>query len=279
MIAKVIGEGTPLVMLHGFGVDHRILLPLEGAFDGMGVTDPNGSTGSDQWQRIYVDMAWAQGGSDSGASSPREIADQVLEEVTEIVGNRKFAILGNSFGAMVARHIAFSLADQCIGLATLVGAFQMDHGLRVLPQREVVLFDQDVLDAATARAQDFEFMAVIHTAQALELFTAYVAPGLEGANEQVIERLQANYTDAYSPETSGTPPFMAPAVHLFGKQDHVVGFEDGLAVSAHYPNGEFLVIDGGGHHLQLEQPQIVNSHINRWLKRIEEFAALMDGDK
>lgn len=44
MIAQVLGEGLPLVVIHGFGVDHRIMLPLEDAIEDSG------------WQRIYIDL-------------------------------------------------------------------------------------------------------------------------------------------------------------------------------------------------------------------------------
>ncbi|WP_278255698.1 alpha/beta hydrolase [Nocardioides convexus] len=94
MIAHTSGQGTPLVMVHGFAVDHRILLPLEDM------------VGDRPFRRVYVDLPWAEGADDTGAATPGEVADAVLEEVREVAAGGSFAVLGNSFGAMVARHVA-----------------------------------------------------------------------------------------------------------------------------------------------------------------------------
>jgi pimeloyl-ACP methyl ester carboxylesterase len=56
VIAQILGEGQPLVVIHGFGVDHRIMLPLEDA-----ALDESG------WQRIYIDLPWAEGNAKSNA--------------------------------------------------------------------------------------------------------------------------------------------------------------------------------------------------------------------
>lgn len=266
MIARILGEGTPLIVVHGFGVDHRIVLPIEQTF-----SDSEDQLAS--WQRIYLDLPWTQDALDTGAQTPKEIADQVLAEVKEIVGTQPFAILGNSFGAMIARHVAHSLQDQCIGLATLVGAWVFEDDLRKVPTREVVKYDAKVLEKAGPGRDDFEYMAVLHTDKALEAFNTYVLPGLRGANVEVLQRLRSNYHVAYTPEKDAATMFAAPALHLFGKQDHVVGYEDGLAFTEHYPRGSFIVIDAAGHHLQLEQPDLMVAHLRAWLANVSTYAS------
>lgn len=39
------GSGAPLILVHGMGVDHRLLLPLDAALEAAG-----------GWERIYVDL-------------------------------------------------------------------------------------------------------------------------------------------------------------------------------------------------------------------------------
>jgi pimeloyl-ACP methyl ester carboxylesterase len=48
MFAHEAGSGTPIVLLHGFGMDHRSLLPLESTFERSGL-----------WRRIYLDLPGA----------------------------------------------------------------------------------------------------------------------------------------------------------------------------------------------------------------------------
>lgn len=247
----------PLIAVHGFGVDHRIMLPLDDMIDDEG------------WRRVYLDLPWAEGARDTGAATPRDVADGALEEVADLVGDGPFAIIGNSFGAMVARHVAHSLPDQCQGLATLAGAFQLDHARRRLPRHEVIVHDAGVLERAGDARAEFEEMAVVHTDQALRAFERFVLPGLRGADARVIDRLSAAYVEGYEPESDAEEPFLAPALHVFGRQDHVVGYEDGLARADHYPHGSFVVLDGAGHNLHLERPQLVGALIRDWLGRVD----------
>lgn len=257
MIAQVHGEGTPLIVIHGFGVDHRILLPLEDMLQGRA------------WQRIYLDLPWAEGADDTGEQTPHELADAVLAEVREIVGEGGFAVLGNSFGAMIARHVAHALRSQCLGLATLAGVFQADHALRQLPEHQVTLEDADVLARAGDAREDFAEMAVVHTVDALERFQEFVLPGVRGANQEVLERLGSRYTEAPEPEADADEPFDAPSLHVFGRQDQVVGFEDGPALRNHYTRGSFVVLDAAGHNVHLEQPEVVGALVRDWLDRVD----------
>lgn len=255
MIAETRGDGTPLIAVHGFGVDHRIMLPLEEMVSGEG------------WWRVYIDLPWAEGATDTGAATPRAVADAVLAEVRTVAGDGPFAIIGNSFGAMVARHVAHALAPQCVGLATLAGAFELDRTRRELPPREILVRDERVLELAGEARGEFEEMAVLQTEAALRAFERYVLPGVRGSNLRVLARLNATYTDAYAPELEHPEPFTAPALHVFGRQDHVVGFADGLAASGHYPRGTFAVLDGAGHNVHIEQPDAVGALVRDWLAR------------
>lgn len=255
MIAAEHGDGLPLIAVHGFGVDHRIMLPLEDMLKDA------------PWRRVYVDLPWAEGAIDSGALTPRDVADTVLAEVTEIAAGGPFAIIGSSFGAMVARHVAHERPGQCIGLGTLAGAFELDHAKRKLPPREVVRYDERILERAGDWRDRFAEKAVIHTPEALAAFERYALPGLRGADLRVLARLSATYSEAYTPEREGYDPFTAPSLHVFGRQDHVVGFEDGLAHAGHYAHGSFVVLDGAGHNLQLERPFVVGELIRDWLNR------------
>ncbi|GAA1316551.1 alpha/beta fold hydrolase [Leucobacter albus] len=261
MIAQTYGDGVPLIAVHGFGVDHRIMLPLEDMAP------------DDGWRRVYLDLPWAEGASDTGAATPREVADAVLAEVREIAGGGPFAIIGNSFGAMVARHVAHELAAQCVGLATLAGAFELDRDKRSLPPREVVRHDEAVLELAGDARTEYAEMAVVHTERTLRGFERFVLPGIRGSNLRVLARLNATYTDAYSPERGAAGPFASPALHVFGRQDHVVGFADAFAFTGHYPRGAFVVLDGAGHNLHLEQPDTVGALVRDWLGRAAAHAA------
>lgn len=256
MIARVSGTGMPLVAIHGFGVDHRIMLPLE---------EMDGVTG---WRRIYVDLPWVEGAEPGDAASTQEVADGVLAEIRELLGDEPFAVIGNSFGGMIARYLAHELRDQVLGLATLAGAVESVHSRRILPSREVILTDKSVLEAAGEARDDFEEMSVVQTAANLATFVGSVLPGLRGANQAVMDEIASNYALQVEPEDAHPEPFRAPSLHIFGRQDHVVGYEDGWKLREHYVRGTYVVLDAAGHNVHLEQPEITAALVRDWLGRM-----------
>jgi pimeloyl-ACP methyl ester carboxylesterase len=255
VIAQVSGEGLPLVAVHGFGVDHRIMLPLEDVIDGAG------------WQRIYLDLPWAEGNADMHASSANQVAQGALEDIQDYLGNQPFAVIGNSYGGMIARYIAHELRDQVLGLATLAGVFEPFHQARSLPHRKVVRNDRSVLATAGQVRDDYEELTVVQSEATLRAFIRYVLPGLRGANQTVLERVAADYALSVEPEVAHPAPFEAPSLHLFGRQDHITGYEDGWNLRDHYVRGTYAVLDAAGHNAHLERPDLTAALVKDWLLR------------
>ena len=110
------GHGTPVVMVHGFGVDHRILLPLEEVFEG-----------EKGWERIYLDLPGF--GRTPGREDIRG-SDDVVAEIEGFIaaelGDRPFALVGNSWGGMLARAVAGRRPEQVLGLCLLCPAIVAD---------------------------------------------------------------------------------------------------------------------------------------------------------
>lgn len=266
MIALETGAGRPLIALHGFGVDHRIMLPLEQMTSGM------------PWRRIYIDLPWTHAAAaTTTVSSAREVAAGVLAEIDEHLQGEAFAVIGNSFGGMLARFVAHERRPHVLGVATLAGVVQPDHGLRSVPPRTVLVSDPATLERAGADRDAFLEQSVLQDDASLSSFRRFVLPGLRGADDAVMDRIAKDYALDDLPERTHPEPFAAPALHLFGRQDDVVGFEDGLALRAHYPRGSFVVVDGAGHNVHLERPELTRAAVRDWLDRMDREAASRPG--
>ena len=176
-------------------------------------------------------------------------------------------MIGNSYGGMIARYIAHEARNQVLGLATLAGVYEPIHQARCLPHRQIVHQDPSVLAAAGWGRNAYEDVAVIQTESTLDAFTRNVLPGLRGANQAVLERVADEYALAIEPEVAHPEPFEGPSLHLFGRQDHVTGYEDGWKLREHYVRGTYAVLDAAGHNAHLERPDLTAALVIDWLVR------------
>ena len=258
MLASARGSGRPLVVLHGFGVDHRIMLPLEPM------------TGDLPWRRLYFDLPWAEGAPGSTAASALDVADEVIADIRALLGDEPFALLGQSFGGMLARHVAHELRAQVLGLATIAGVVEADHSARRVPDRTVLVVEPAALDLAGDALEDFTAAHVVQTTETLTAFRTSVLPGEQGSDQTVLDRIAAHYGLPVQPEVAHPQPFTAPSLHLFGRQDDVVGYEDGWLLREHYPRGTYAVLDTAGHGVHLERPTLTGALIRDWLERVDD---------
>lgn len=247
-------------MIHGFCVDHRLLLGLDPLFAGHG-----------QWRRIYLDLP-GMGQSTAGPEieSADAVADAVVSFARKTFGNERFAVLGNSFGGMIARHMVAQFGDQIIGLALLCPVAVADRARRIVPPRTVLQKDPDLLASLDnpKDATDYEDMAVVQSPENWARFQKSVVPGLRAYDQAAIDRISGRYSLHVEPEDH-SPKFMGPTVIITGRQDHVVGFQDQMALSDHYVRSTVAVLDRAGHNAHLDQPELTDGLLDEWLARME----------
>lgn len=248
------GAGTPLVMIHGNGVDHRLLLPLDSTLSDSG-----------PWERIYIDLPGF--GETPALGEPAglpDLADWLCEVVTELVGGRKFAVLGNSLGGLLAGHVASVFGNQVIGVALLAPVVHPRPRDRSVPQRCILHRDQPLLDSLDpADAHEFEQMVVHQTPDAWTAFRDAALPGIRSVDEQASLRLARRYRlGSEAGELVGQ--VTAPTLILTGRQDHIVGFEDQEGLLKRYLQATHIVLDGAGHNIHLDQSGPVASHLRDW---------------
>ncbi|MGW5455999.1 alpha/beta fold hydrolase [Nocardia sp. NPDC003979] len=134
------GHGIPVVLIHGYTVDHRVLLPLEAAFL--------------QWpgfRRIYLDLP-GHGHSPraAGTTSATTVTEAVITNIRRLVGDRRFAVVGQSFGGQIARAVTAAFGDQVLGMTLLVPVVRWGAD-RTLPYVTALSSDDDFLAGAPIR--------------------------------------------------------------------------------------------------------------------------------
>lgn len=262
MHAVDVGSGTPLILLHGFGVDHRLLLPLDLVLDAVG-----------GWRRIYLDLPGTAGTPIDDVASSGDVVAAVEREVTERIGDAPFAVLGNSYGAMIARQVAHDLRPRVLGLATLAGVFVAEHERRTVPAQTVLHTDADALDLAGPVAEAYAEMAVVQSIENAQAFLDHAHPGMAAVDEAGLERIAARYALDREPEDAHPAPFTQPTLMVTARQDQVVGYEDAWARREHYPRATFVVLDAAGHNVHLDRPRVTAALITDWLDRVRAATA------
>lgn len=250
------GEGTPLLMIHGFCVDHRLLLSLEPVFAANG-----------GWQRVYVDlpgMGQTPAGSDIDGSEA--VVAGISAFIKETFGTRPFAVLGNSFGGLLARRVVSDFGEQVLGLALICPVVFPNHADRDVPVRTVLRRDPAVTESLDPEdAKDYGDMAVVESQENWELFRDHALPGLRAFDRRAIGRIAARYALDSQPESTEYP---GPTLIIAGRQDHVVGYRDAFQLLGYYPRATISVLDGAGHNAHLDQPEVVRSLLDDWLDRM-----------
>jgi pimeloyl-ACP methyl ester carboxylesterase len=259
------GDGTPIVLLHGFPVDHHSLLSLDPVIERSG-----------GWRRLYPDLPGMGRTPIGKVASADDVVQAVENEIDARLGNSRFALLGNSFGGLLARAIAHRRRDRILGLATIAGVFIADRERRHLPGRVVLREDPEAVAAAAAEGavEDYVEIAVVQSVDNARGFLDGIWPGLRVADYEGITGIAEHYELGHRPEESD--PFTEPTLFITGRQDDAVGYRDAWAVLEHYPRATFAVLDAAGHNTQVDQPDVTSVLVAEWLARVRDESERRD---
>ncbi|GCB43932.1 alpha/beta fold hydrolase [Streptomyces sp. NL15-2K] len=254
------GEGTPVLAVHGWQPDHRLMLGcLEPVF-----------TRRPGYRRLYPDLP-AMGKSPAPAAqiaSSDDMLAAVEDFLDDHIGTEPFLLLGESYGGYLARALARTRRDQVLGLALICPSAKRVETAESRPAERLVLRPDPSLiaslDAHTAEV--FTSIAVVETPETLRRFREEILTGLDIADTAAMERIRRRWQLTHEPEDG--EPFTRPTLILAGRQDDSVGYLDQFDLLTHYPRATYAVLDSAGHNLQIEQPAVFETLVSEWLDRI-----------
>jgi len=255
------GEGRPVLMIHGFYPDHRLMV---GCMEPIFASRPG-------WKRIYFDLP-GMGGTKGELRI--DCSDKVLEVllgfVDHVIPHQRFLVVGESYGGYLARALVLRRPELVDGMVLICPLIHPKQERRRLPSRKVIVEDPTLMsEIDPSDSQEFASVAVIQSRENWERFRNEVLAGLRIADITYLERLGKNgYGLSFDPD-SGTEPYDKPVLMLVGRQDTSVGYEDAWNIIENYPRATFAALDSAGHNLQIEQSQIFNLLISEWLDRVE----------
>lgn len=259
---EIIGDGKPIVMLHGYFVDHRLMsASMEPVFKN-----------EDNYKRIYIDLP---GMGRSQAKSWITNADIMLDILTEfidkVIPNENFLLAGESYGGYLSRGLIYKMPNRIDGALLICPVIIAEGKDRNVSNHVVLVEDKDLLSKLTPKdAEDFASMAVIQNEKTYKRYKEEIISGVKLADSKFLKNFQKRGYEFSFNEAMVNEEFNKPTLMLLGRQDSCVGYKDAWNVLEKYPRATFAILDMAGHNLQIEQEDLFNSLVSEWLERVNK---------
>ncbi|MFB7139222.1 alpha/beta fold hydrolase [Gottfriedia sp. NPDC056225] len=254
---EIKGEGKPIVMIHGFTPDLRL---MEGCMEPI-FTKRNG------YKRIYFNlpgMGKTKGGVNVNTTD--DMLNIVLEFIDTIIPGQSFLLAGESYGGYLARGIIANRPERIEGAAFICPMIIPEFEKRSLPSHEIIVEDKNFIEQLNEyEVEEFRSNNVVLDEKTWERYKNEIVSGCSIADQEFLSKIKNHYGFSYEIDKF---KLNAPSLFLLGRQDSVVGFKDALNILENYPRATFVVLDKAGHNLQIEQENLFNSLINEWLDRV-----------
>jgi pimeloyl-ACP methyl ester carboxylesterase len=239
------GEGAPILVLHGAGVDHR---------EAVACFEP-GLVAIGGFRRIYPDLP-GMGRTPAPAflHSANDVLDLLLSFVDEVARSADILVVGHSAGAYYAQGIAGRRPERVSGLALVCPLLA---GLHDVPEHQPVVAQDDLGDI------EFRGYFVVQTPEMLDRYERFVAPAIPHVDQAAMKRIG----ERWELDATEAPGYQGPTLVVAGRQDSTVGYAAAVDLLDRYPRATLAVVDGAGHALPHEKLRLLTSLLEDWLAR------------
>ena len=258
---EVVGSGRPLVSIHGWSPDHRLM---------KGCLEPVFSSLEPQWQRIYFDLPGM--GQTPGApwiNGSDAMLEVVLAFIDGVIPGQHFAIAGESYGGYLTRGVIKQRPELVDGMLLICPVADQATRLEHAPAFQVIEKDEAFVNSLTEEErQYFTGINVVQTQRVWDSFKTDVIPGLKLADTAFLEQTLSQHVPYSFDVDQLDAPFLKPSLMVMGRQDHVVGYRDQWDLIENFPRATFAVLDKAGHNMQIEQDVVFHALVKEWLERM-----------
>lgn len=263
---EVFGEGKPILMLHGWSIDHHHMVSaMEPVFERR-----------EGWKRFYPDLPGHGGTPGAGWITDQDhMLEVIVRFIDAVIPGERFAIAGASAGGYLARGVVYRRSAWVDGLLLTVPAVVTDDSKRALPDHVTLAEDPSFISGlGPEEAKVIENVPIVaQSPEALEAVRSALRAG-QMADHVFLSRIRQNpekYAFSFDVDAPGEP-FPAPTLIVVGRQDAICGYRDAWDILENYPRATFAVLDRAGHLLEAEQAGLYHALMDEWLDRVEEYA-------
>ena len=255
------GEGKPVLCLHGYAVDHRLMTGcLEPVF-----------AKTQGYRRIYPDLP---GMGRSPAAAWLRSADDMLAVIRAftdtVIPGESFLVAGESYGGYMALGLIHTMRARIGGAMLICPVVIADAAARTVPGKRLLWQSPDFCALPEDADQSaFLDIAVIAAPAIYQAYQRDIAPGAAAGDADFLARyMREGYRLSFE-DALQTPDFHKPMSIVTGRQDHWVGYADAFSLLAGCSRATFAALDGCGHNLQIENEALFRRLAADWLWRVE----------
>ena len=258
---EIHGSGKPIVMIHGYSVDHRLM---------SGCMEPLFDETSD-WMRIYLDLP---GMGKTPAPEWLANSDQMFEIVDEfiqkIIPEGNYAVAGESYGGYLTQGLLHKHSSRINGALLICPLMTGYHDKRILPQHTCFVRDEVLLNHLSNEERErFEASCVMLTPEIWKKMQAEIYSGVDINDQAFLDRLwEGEFAFSFEQDLAKTQ-FEKPVLIFAGRQDTTVGYMLQISLLKQFPHATYLALDRAGHNLQVEQFEVFHSLSAEWLRSIQ----------
>lgn len=265
---EIVGEGTPILMVHGMGVDHRTM---------KGCMEPVFQDRRDRWRRIYFDLPGM--GETKGVdwiTNSDGMLRFVLAFIDEVIPDEPFLLVGESYGGYLVRAAIRERPKDVEGMLLICPLVVADDEQRDAAPCSVLMRDSALQESLEVEERRFlDLFLVRQSAENWARFRDEMLVGFEDGDEAFQARIRgdsASYAFTFDVDEA-LVPFEKPSLIVTGRQDYLVGYRNAWHLMNNCPRSAFAVLDMAGHALQIEQAVLFNALVNEWLDRVKSEVA------
>jgi proline iminopeptidase len=267
LFVKVVGQGHPLLIMHGGpGMDHTSMLPLQSC--------------ADQFTLIFYDHR-CNGRSDGAVVSSMtwENLTADAEALRQTLGFEKWAVLGHSFGGMVALEYALRYPHSLSHLLLMDTCGDTRWVQHNAPE---ILAKRGYSVAAVQAARRFfngqltpgeVFRAALKFARAYYYRFSLLAMARQVIFGPRVKMQPEAQIFGFSQLLTGwtvmdrLSEIKVPTLVLAGRHDFQFPPEHQAILADRLPNAQLEIIERAGHNAQMERPAEVIEAVKRFLVR------------
>ena len=257
---EIFGEGIPIITIHGFTVDHRL---MKGFLEKI-ITEKN-------YKRIYFDLP-GMGKTETNKQmyKAEEMYEVIKSVIRNLIGEEKYIIVGESYGGYLIRKLIKEEPEKIIGAMFLCPVVVANERERIIPEHEIIyneIVDKIFLESEVYK--NFISVAAFSNMEILKEFQQNIYSGIKIGNEEFLSKYYQNGYSFSEDIDDIEKPFRDPTLFVMGRQDHFVGYKDSLKILDNYSRATICVIDEAGHNVQIEKIKIIETLTLDWLERID----------